>query len=158
MLIHKEIKYVLLFSIFAFIISVILGILSRVSFITILFRAFFQFIIFFLIGLLIEFVYKKYLYDLFRDVSLSDKDSKNSYVKDKNDTATSDAMTFSSRNNPLARNNDDFSLMEEVENYKIDDAKYSKPSDRRSSQISYVAENDPKVVAEAIKALIHKKE
>ncbi|AYE36155.1 hypothetical protein DB313_01385 [Borrelia turcica IST7] len=166
MLFGKEIRYVLLFSALAFIISVILGLVSHVYFFTILFRAFVQFIFFFFIGLLIEFIYKKYLYDLFKEIRFSSKKENNKYNKgEKYETREVD-MNSLADNATIAKkgeSNNDFQFMEEFKKHNIEH-KDSKPSsniqfsDKRSSQLSYVEANDPKIVAEAIKTLINKKE
>ncbi|AFI31051.1 hypothetical protein [Borrelia crocidurae] len=162
MLFGKKSKYILLFSSFAFILAMILGIFARVSFVTVLFRAFLQFLIFFAIGLLIEFIYNKYLYELFKDNDLSsNKDviNKNDNSQPElNDIDSSLIKDFSSKNDKVDNSNYDFSE---------DLNKYANVRDRQnnvnfesklSEQISYVKNSDPKVVADTIKTLINKKE
>ncbi|AHH12286.1 Putative cytosolic protein [Borrelia hermsii YBT] len=163
MLFNKINKYVLLFGVFAFILAVILGIFARVPFITVLFRAFFQFIFFFCVGLLLEFVYKKYLYDLFKDDILSDDTdevNENSHCKPE-----SDNMNFAPKNIPLNENknsdNDNYDRMEKLSKYDEDtgESKFDIEFNKKLlDQISYVERTDPKIVAEAIKTLINKKE
>ncbi|QMU99067.1 hypothetical protein F0310_01315 [Borrelia sp. A-FGy1] len=163
----KEIRYVLLFSVFAFIISVILGLLSHVYFFTVLFRAFIQFIFFFIIGVLIGFIYKKYLYDIFKDIRFGSKEENyghdkrsKKYEKREVDTETLSNGTSIANKSDI---NDDFKFVEEFgkNNIGLED---SSPisnielSDKRSDQLSYIEANDPKIVAEAIKTLINKKE
>ncbi|AHH10435.1 hypothetical protein bcCo53_000267 [Borrelia coriaceae] len=153
MLFNKKSNYVLLFSSFAFIIAFILGIFARVPFITVLFRALFQFIFFFCIGLLLEFIYKKYLYDLFKDDSLNDNTSKGI---DEDFKPESDNMNFYSENIDM-NDNDNYSLAKELNKYDAT-IKENKFNGKLSEQISHVGNTDPKIVAEAIKTLINKKE
>ncbi|AHE62602.1 hypothetical protein [Borrelia parkeri] len=161
MLFTKRRKYVLLFSAFAFILAVILGIFARVPFITVLFRAVFQFIIFFCIGLLLEFIYKKYLYDLFKDDSLSDDTRKKDIDENSNCKPETDDKNSFSKNIPLDRNksgdNDNYSFLEKLSRYDTI-AKESKLNSKLLDQISHVENTDPKIVAETIKTLINKKE
>ncbi|WP_024655529.1 hypothetical protein [Borrelia hispanica] len=162
MLFGKKSKYVLLFSLFAFILAMILSIFARVSFFTVLFRAFLQFVIFFAVGLLIEFIYNKYLYELFKDNDLSS--NKDVLNKDDNSQAgpnnidSSLIKDFSSKNAKVNNSNYDFS--EELNKYtavreRQNDVDFES---KLSEQISYVKKSDPKVVADTIKTLINKKE
>ncbi|WP_024653996.1 hypothetical protein [Borrelia persica] len=163
MLFGNKRSYVLLFSSFAFILAMILGVFARVSFVTVLFRAFFQFVIFFVIGLLIEFIYNKYLYELFRDDNLSG--NKDDVIKKDDDSQSESGNVdsgsrddFSSNGNKV--NNDNYSFSEELNKYEaVDESLNNIDSDSKlSEQISYVKRSDPKVVADAIKTLINKKE
>ncbi|AHH08233.1 hypothetical protein baBA2_000259 [Borrelia anserina] len=162
MLFNKRSKYVLLFSSFAFVLSVVLGILARVPFITILFRAFFQFVFFFCIGLLLEFIYKKYLYDLFKDHTLSD-DKEDDIDESNNCNSKSDNMNSFSENVSTNEDtkSDNYDSVEKLSKSKTV-PKESKSNNefngKLPDQISYVERADPKVVAEAIKTLINKKE
>ncbi|QFP42051.1 hypothetical protein F9Y90_02905 [Borrelia miyamotoi] len=159
MLFSKLNKYVLLFSTFAFILSVFLGILARVTFIVILFRAFFLFIIFFFIGLLLEFLYKKYLYNLFKDDSLND-DKKN-VDEDSNYKPESDVMRSFSEDVPLINHekshNDNSNFVKELSSYNIA-TQSNELNGELSKQGSYIEKTDPKIVAETIKTLINNKE
>ncbi|ASQ29072.1 hypothetical protein CDQ96_01325 [Borrelia miyamotoi] len=165
MLFSKLSKYVLLFSIFAFILSVFLGILARVTFIVILFRAFFIFIIFFFIGLLLEFLYKKYLYNLFQDDSLQDDslndDDKKDVDEDSSYKSESDVMRTFSEDVPLMNHekshNDNSNFVKELSSYNIA-TQVNKLNDGLSKQGSYIEKTDPKIVAETIKILINNKE
>ncbi|AGT27264.1 hypothetical protein [Borrelia miyamotoi] len=167
MLFSKLSKYVLLFSIFAFILSVFLGILARVTFIIILFRAFFIFIIFFFIGLLLEFLYKKYLYNLFQDDSLQDDSLNDDDKKDVNEDssykpAESDVMRAFSEDVPLMNHekshNDNSNFVKELSSYYNIATQANKLNDELSKQGSYIEKTDPKIVAETIKILINNKE
>ncbi|UPA17775.1 hypothetical protein bpuCAU1_000271 [Borrelia puertoricensis] len=161
MLFTKRRNYVLLFSAFAFVLAVILGIFARVSFMIVLFRAVFQFIVFFCIGLLLEFIYKKYLYDLFQDDSLSDDTRKKDIDEDSNCKLETDGNNSFSKNITLDKNksgdNDNYSLSEKLSNYDTV-VKKSKLNSKLLDQISHVENTDPKIVAETIKTLINKKE
>ncbi|AHH03240.1 Putative cytosolic protein [Borrelia nietonii YOR] len=163
MLFNKINKYVLLFGVFAFILAVILGIFARVPFITVLFRAFFQFIFFFCVGFLLEFIYKKYLYDLFRDGILSDDTDE--VNENSNCKSESDNMNFAPKNIPFNENKendiDNHDRMKKLSKYDGDtrESKFDIEFNRKLlDQISYVERTDPKIVAEAIKTLINKKE
>ncbi|BCR19225.1 hypothetical protein BmHoA_00278 [Borrelia miyamotoi] len=160
MLFSKLSKYVLLFSAFAFILSVFFGILARVTFIVILFRAFFLFIIFFFIGLLLEFLYKKYLYNLFQDDSLNDDDQKD-VDEDSSYKSESDVMRAFSEDVPLINHekshNDNSNFVKELSSYNIA-TQANKLNDELSKQGSYIENTDPKIVAETIKTLINNKE
>ncbi|BDU63051.1 hypothetical protein BOFE_05910 [Candidatus Borrelia fainii] len=163
MLFTKRRKYVLLFSAFAFVLAVILGVFARVPFITVLFRAVFQFIVFFCIGLLLEFVYKKYLYDLFKDDSLRNDTREKDIDKNSNCKPETDDGNSFSKNIPLDNNkrgdNDNYSLSEKLSMSKYDTiVKESKLNSKLLDQISHVENTDPKIVAETIKTLINKKE
>ena len=165
MLFGKEIRYVLLFSAFAFIISVILGLVSHVYFLQYCLEHSFN-LYFFFIGLLIEFIYKKYLYDLFKEIRFSSKKENNKYNKgDKYETREVDmnSLTDNATIAKKSESSNDFQFMEEFRKHNVE-RKGNKPSsniqfsDKRSNQLSYVEANDPKIVAEAIKTLINKKE
>ncbi|UER67458.1 hypothetical protein LKV13_01350 [Borrelia sp. BU AG58] len=167
MLFGREVRYVLLFSAFAFVVSVIFGLIARLYFFTILFRALVQFVFFFLIGILIEFIYKKYLYDLFKDIRFNSKVDYEYSKGEKRETGTVD-MGSSFVGIPVdekSESGNDFQFMEELEKYSTEHSD-SKPkpssniqfSDKLSSQLSYLEANDPKVVAKAIKTLINRKE
>ncbi|MCD2371688.1 RNA chaperone Hfq, partial [Borreliella burgdorferi] len=65
MFISRELKYILLASVSALFISAVLGLFCGLSFFTILVRSLLQFVFFFVIGLLIEYIFKKYLSNLF---------------------------------------------------------------------------------------------
>ncbi|BCR20878.1 hypothetical protein [Borrelia miyamotoi] len=160
MLFSKLSKYALLFSTFAFILSVFLGIFARVTFIVILFRAFFLFIIFFFIGLLLEFLYKKYLYNLFQDDSLNDDDKKD-VDEDNSYNPESEVMRAFSKDVPLMNHeknhNDNSNFVKELNSYNIA-IQSNKLNDKLSKQGSYIEKTDPKIVAETIKTLINNKE
>ena len=165
MLFGREIRYVLLFSTAAFVVSVIFGLLARVYFFTILFRAFVQFVFFFFIGILIEFIYKKYLCDLFKDALVS---SKGNDDHDKGEKYETGVVEMSSLSNSVPvdekrESGGDFQFVEEIEKYNVEHSN-NRPSgniqfsDKLSSQLSYLEANDPKIVAKAIKTLINRKE
>ncbi|UGQ17071.1 hypothetical protein [Borrelia sp. RT1S] len=172
----REIRYVLLFSTAAFVVSVIFGLLARVYFFTILFRAFVQFVFFFFIGILIEFIYKKYLCDLFKDALVS---SKGNDDHDKGEKYETGVIEMSSLSNSVPvdekresvsdfldekrESGGDFQFVEEIEKYNVEHSNNRpsgniKFSDKLSSQLSYLEANDPKIVAKAIKTLINRKE
>ncbi|WKC57841.1 hypothetical protein [Borrelia sp. P9F1] len=165
MLFGREIRYVLLFSAFAFVISVIFGLLARVYFFTILFRAFVQFVFFFFIGILIEFIYKKYLYDLFKDALFSSKRNDDHSNGAKYETGVVDMSSFP-KSVPVDESGEggsDFQFVEEVEKYSVahsnnGSSSNAQFSDKLPSQLSYLEANDPKIVAKAIKTLINRKE
>ncbi|BCR21706.1 hypothetical protein [Borrelia sp. HM] len=160
MLLNKLNKYVLLFSTFAFILSVLLGILARVTFIAILFRALFLFIVFFCIGLLLDFIYKKHFYNLFQSDSLGDDTTKKDFNEDIHYKPKSDSMhTFSE---DVSFNNvndcdDNIKFAKELSTFDRD-IQTSKLKGGLSNQVSYIEKTDPKIVAETIKILINDKE
>ncbi|AIJ29637.1 hypothetical protein [Borreliella valaisiana] len=159
MFVSRELKYILLASLSAFFISSILGLFFGLPFFTILVRSFLQFVFFFVIGLLIEFIYKKYLSNLFSAELSGNMENKlqddNKVHKDLNenlDFQNKNSLYENSQNNS---SNVDF--IEEVKKYKFDTEDMSKGIGK-IKKISFIEDNDPKVVADAIKTLMSKKE
>ncbi|MBB6031592.1 hypothetical protein HNR35_000585 [Borreliella spielmanii] len=159
MFISRELKYILLASVSALFISAVLGLFCGLPFFTILVRSCFQFVFFFVIGLLIEFLYKKYLSNLFSTELSSvmenkSQDDKKVY-KDFNDN-----LDFQNKNS-LYENSQNISnsadLLEEVKKYKFETEDMREESDK-NKKMSFIEDNDPKVVADAIKTLMSKKE
>ncbi|QFI14403.1 hypothetical protein QIA37_01895 [Borrelia sp. CA_690] len=153
MFISRELKYILLASVSALFISVVLGLFCGLSFFTILFRSFLQFTIFFVIGLLIEFIYKKYLLNLFSAELPSDAEDK--LQDDKKDNKDFDIQNPYYEN--FQNNNSSVDFIEEVKKYKFETEDMIKGNDK-IKEMSFIEDNDPKVVADAIKTLMSKKE
>ncbi|MGF7101678.1 hypothetical protein [Borreliella kurtenbachii] len=159
MFVSRELKYILLASVSALFISAVLGLFCGLSFFTILMRSFLQFVFFFIIGLLIEFIYKKYLSNLFSTELSGDMENK---LKDdkKNDKDFKENLNFQNKNSLYEKsqnNSGSVDFIEEVKKYKFDTEDMSRGSDK-NKKISFIEDNDPKVVADAIKTLMSKKE
>ncbi|MBB6213101.1 hypothetical protein QIA17_01865 [Borreliella californiensis] len=159
MFVSRELKYILLTSVSALVISAVLGLFCGLSFFTILIRSFLQFIFFLVIGLLIEFIYKKYLSNLFStelsgDIENKLQDDKKSVkdFKENLDFQNKNSLYENSQNNSSS-----VDFIEEVKKYKFDTEDMGRGSDK-NKKISFIEENDPKVVADAIKTLMSKKE
>ncbi|WKC75998.1 hypothetical protein [Borreliella valaisiana] len=159
MFVSKELKYILLASLSAFFISAILGLFCGLPFFTILVRSFLQFIFFFVIGLLIEFIYKKYLSNLFSTELSGNMENKlqddNKVHKDLNEN-----LDFQNKNSfyeNSQNNSSNVDFIEEVKKYKFDTEDMSKGIGK-IKKMSFIEDNDPKVVADAIKTLMSKKE
>ncbi|MBB6207980.1 hypothetical protein [Borreliella lanei] len=155
----RELKYILLASVSALFISAALGLFCGLSFFTILMRSLLQFVFFFVIGLLIEYIYKKYLSNLF-STELS-KDMENKFQDDKkSDKDFKENLAFQNKNS-LYENSQNSSgsvdLIEEIKKYKFDTEDMSRGSNK-NKKMSFIEDNDPKVVADAIKTLMSKKE
>nr|WP_267508044.1 hypothetical protein [Borreliella afzelii] len=159
MFVGRELKYILLASVSALFISAVLGLFCGLPFFTILLRSFFQFVFFFIIGLLIEFLYKKYLSNLFSTELSSDVENKlqddKKVYKDLNEN-----FDFQNKNS-LYDNSQNISssadILEEVKKYKFDTEDMREGSGK-NKKMSFIEDNDPKVVADAIKTLMSKKE
>ncbi|WKC75092.1 hypothetical protein QIA36_01890 [Borreliella yangtzensis] len=159
MFVSRELKYILLASLSAFFISTILGLFCGLPFFIILLRSFFQFVFFFVIGLLIEYIYKKYLSNLFL-TELSDNTKNklqddNKVHKDLNEDL--DSQNKNSLYENFQNNNSNVDYIEEVKKYKFDTEDMSKGIGK-IKKMSFIEDNDPKVVADAIKTLMSKKE
>ncbi|WNY64826.1 hypothetical protein [Borreliella carolinensis] len=159
MFVSRELKYILLASVSALFISAVLGLFCGLSFFTILIRSFLQFVFFFIIGLLIEFIYKKYLSNLFSTELSGDMENK---LKDdkKSDKDFKENLNFQNKNSLYDKsqnNSGSVDFIEEVKKYKFDTEDMSRGSDK-NKKISFIEDNDPKVVADAIKTLMSKKE
>ncbi|WNY60091.1 hypothetical protein QIA03_01075 [Borreliella bissettiae] len=159
MFLSRELKYILLASVSALFISAVLGLFCGLSFFTILIRSFLQFVFFFIIGLLIEFIYKKYLSNLFSTELSGDMENK---LKDdkKSDKDFKENLNFQNKNflyGKSQNNSGNIDFIEEVKKYKFDTEDMSRGSDK-NKKISFIENNDPKVVADAIKTLMSKKE
>ncbi|WNY62734.1 hypothetical protein RAC47_01325 [Borreliella carolinensis] len=159
MFVSRELKYILLASVSALFISAVLGLFCGLSFFTILIRSFLQFVFFFIIGLLIEFIYKKYLSNLFSTELSGDMENK---LKDdkKSDKDFKENLNFQNKNSLYDKsqnNSGSVDFIEEVKKYKFDTEDMSRGSDK-NKKISFIEDNDPKIVADAIKTLMSKKE
>ncbi|WKC90662.1 hypothetical protein [Borreliella carolinensis] len=159
MFVSRELKYILLASVSALFISAVLGLFCGLSFFTILIRSFLQFVFFFIIGLLIEFIYKKYLSNLFSTELSGDMENK---LKDdkKSDKDFKENLNFQNKNSLYGKSQNNIGnvdFIEEVKKYKFDTENMSRGSDK-NKKISFIEDNDPKVVADAIKTLMSKKE
>ncbi|AEL18452.1 hypothetical protein [Borreliella bissettiae] len=159
MFVSRELKYILLASVSALFMSAVLGLFCGLSFFTILIRSFLQFVFFFIIGLLIEFIYKKYLSNLFSTELSGDMENK---LKDdkKSDKDFKENLNFQNKNSLYEKsqnNSGSVDFIEEVKKYKFDTEDMSRGSDK-NKKISFIEDNDPKVVADAIKTLMSKKE
>ncbi|WKC78751.1 hypothetical protein QIA30_01880 [Borreliella turdi] len=159
MFVNRELKYILLASVSAFFISVVLGLFCSLPFFTILVRSFFQFAFFFVIGLLIEFIYKKYLSNLFytelsNDMENKSQDDKRVYnnFNENLDFQNKNSFYENSQNNSSSMD-----FIEEVKKYKFEIEDMSENSGK-IKKMSFIEDNDPKVVADAIKTLMSKKE
>ncbi|WNY65736.1 hypothetical protein [Borreliella andersonii] len=159
MFLSRELKYILLTSASALLISAALGLFCGLSFFTILNRSLLQFVFFFVIGLLIEYIYKKYLSNLFSTELSGDMGNKPQDDK-KGDKEFKESLDFQNKNS-LYENSQNSSggvdFMEEVKNYKFDTEDINRGSDK-NKKMSFIENNDPKVVADAIKTLMSKKE
>ncbi|WKC79676.1 hypothetical protein [Borreliella tanukii] len=159
MFVSRELKYILLASMLALFISAILGLFCGLPFFTILIRSFLQFVFFFVIGLLIEFIYKKYLSNLF-STELSG-DTENKLQDDKKVYRDLNENQDFRNKNPLhenyQNNSSNVDFIKEVKKYKFETEDMSKGSDK-IKKMSFIEDNDPKVVADAIKTLMSKKE
>ncbi|OJH15527.1 hypothetical protein ER70_02220, partial [Borreliella bissettiae] len=114
---------------------------------------------FFIIGLLIEFIYKKYLSNLFSTEFSGDMENK---LKDdkKSDKDFKENLNFQNKNSLYEKsqnNSGSVDFIEEIKKYKFDTEDMSRGSDK-NKKISFIEDNDPKVVADAIKTLMSKKE
>ena len=160
MFLNKLNKYVLFFSTFAFILSVLLGMLAHVTFIAILFRALFLFVVFFCIGFFLEFIYKRHFYNLFQGESLSDDTTKKDVNKDMQCKPESSGIHALSDNvffNSLSGSDDNLKFAKEISIFDGNNQS-SKFKGPLSNQASYIEKTDPKIVAETIKVLINDKE
>ncbi len=120
---------------------------------------FFAVCIFFAIGLLIELIYKKYLSNLFSAELSSDMENKlqddKKVHKDLNDNL--DSQNKNSFYENFQNNISSVDFIEEVKKYKFDTEDMSEGSGK-IKKMSFIEDNDPKVVADAIKTLMSKKE
>ncbi|ABH01535.1 hypothetical protein [Borreliella afzelii] len=159
MFVGRELKYILLASVSALFISAVLGLFCGLPFFTILLRSFFQFVFFFIIGLLIEFLYKKYLSNLFSTELSSDVENKlqddKKVYKDLNENFDFQNKNSRYENSQNISSSADF--LEEVKKYKFDTEDMREGSGK-NKKMSFIEDNDPKVVADAIKTLMSKKE
>ncbi|WKC87952.1 hypothetical protein [Borreliella japonica] len=160
MFISRELKYILLASVSALFISAILGLFCGLPFFTILVRSFLQFVFFFVIGLLIEFIYKKYLSNLFSTELSSDmennlQDNKKTVYKDLNENL--DFQNKNSHYDNSQNNSSSVDFIEEVKKYKFETEDMNEASGK-IKKMSFIEDNDPKVVADAIKTLMSRKE
>nr|WP_267505768.1 hypothetical protein [Borreliella garinii] len=159
MFVSRELKYILLASVSALFISAVLGLFCGFPFFTILVRSFLQFAFFFAIGLLIELIYKKYLSNLFSAELSSDMENKlqddKKVHKDLNDNL--DSQNKNSLYENFQNNISSVDFIEEVKKYKFDTEDMSEGSGK-IKKMSFIKDNDPKVVADAIKTLMSKKE
>ncbi|WNY63915.1 hypothetical protein QIA00_01330 [Borreliella americana] len=159
MFLSRELKYILLASVSALFISAALGLLCGLSFFTVLMRSLLQFIFFFIIGLLIEYIYKKYLFNLFSTEMSGDMENKFQNDK-KSDKDFKENLDFQNKNSFYDNSQSSggsVDIIEEIKNYKFDTENISGRSDK-NKKISFIEDNDPKVVADAIKTLMSKKE
>ncbi|APS98482.1 hypothetical protein Bmayo_01335 [Borreliella mayonii] len=159
MFVSRELKYILLASVSALFISALLGLFCGLSFFTILMRSFLQFVFFFVIGLLIEFIYKKYLSNLFLAELSGNMENKLQDDK-KGDKDFNENLDFQNKNSfyESSQNNDGIvDFIEEVKKYKFETEDMSRRNDK-NKKMSFIEDNDPKVVADAIKTLMSKKE
>lgn len=159
MFISRELKYILLASVSALFISAVLGLFCGLSFFTILVRSLLQFVFFFVIGLLIEYIFKKYLSNLFSTELSGNMENKPQDDK-KSDKDFKENLDFQNKNS-LYENFQNISssgdFIEEVKKYKFETEDVSRGSDK-NKKMSFIEDNDPKVVADAIKTLMSKKE
>ncbi|AJA90097.1 hypothetical protein OY14_01325 [Borreliella chilensis] len=155
MFVSKELKYILLASVSALLISAVLGLFCGLSFFTVLVRSVLQFAFFFVIGLLIEFIYKKYLSNLFStelpgDIENKFQDDNKAYNNDFNESQNSNYEG-------LQNNNSSVDFIEEVKKYKFETEDMNN-GNVKNKKMAFIEDNDPKVVADAIKTLMSKKE
>ncbi|WPM06035.1 hypothetical protein QIA41_02945 [Borreliella sinica] len=159
MFVSRELKYILLASVSALFVSAVLGLFSGLPFFTILVRSFLQFIFFFIIGLLIEFIYKKYLSSLF--LSELSSDMKNKLQDDKkvynNFNENQDFQNKNSLYDNSQNDSNSVDFAEEIKKYKFETEDMSEENNK-IKKMSFIENNDPKVVADAIKTLMSKKE
>lgn len=159
MFISRELKYILLTSVSALFISAVLGLFCGLSFFTILVRSLLQFVFFFVIGLLIEYIFKKYLSNLFSTELSGNMENKPQDDK-KSNKDFKENLDFQNKNS-LYENSQNISssgdFIEEVKKYKFETEDVSRGSDK-NKKMSFIEDNDPKVVADAIKTLMSKKE
>ncbi|EEH00881.1 RNA chaperone Hfq [Borreliella finlandensis] len=159
MFVSRELKYILLASVSALFISAVLGLFCGLSFFTILMRSLLQFLFFFVIGLLIEYIFKKYLSNLFSTELSGNMENKLQDDK-KSDKDFKENLDFQNKNS-LYENSQNISssvdFIEEVKKYKFETEDMIGGSDK-NKKMSFIEDNDPKVVADAIKTLMSKKE
>ncbi|WNY68491.1 hypothetical protein [Borreliella lusitaniae] len=159
MFLSRELKYILLASVSALFISAFLGLICGLPFFTILLRSFLQFAFFFVIGLLIEFIYKKYLSNLFSKESSDDIENKpqddEKVYKDFKENIDFQNKNSLYENSQNSSSGVDFA--EEVKKYKFETEDINEVIGK-NKKMSFIEDNDPKVVADAIKTLMSKKE
>ncbi|WNY66642.1 hypothetical protein [Borreliella lusitaniae] len=159
MFLSRELKYILLASVSALFISAVLGLICGLPFFTILLRSFLQFAFFFVIGLLIEFIYKKYLSNLFSKESSDDIENKlqddEKVYKDFKENVDFQNKNSLYENSQNSSSGVDFA--EEVKKYKFETEDMNEAIGK-NKKMSFIEDNDPKVVADAIKTLMSKKE